>query len=308
VACAVATSDAATAFAFLEASLAKFDKNEHDARALLHVALAEVRLRQHQPKEAKALLGAAKTLLDGIQVTPGTADGAADSAVPAAYYRALAALHKSRGDAFEFYAATLQFLAHEPTESIAPAAQLELATDMALAALSGDKVYNFGELLNHPIFATIKANWLGQLLAAVNVGDIAAYERIVVAHQADIARHAALAAASQSLREKVSILALMTLALGRSARDRTLSFADIAAATRLATNEVELLLMKALALALIRGTIDQVDETVSISWVQPRVLDAKQLDVVAARLQDWSQLVTTQLTALKQQMPNGLVQ
>jgi 26S proteasome regulatory subunit N9 len=154
------------AFAFLEASLAKFDKNEHDARALLHVALAEVRLRQHQPKEAKALLGAAKTLLDGIQVTPGTADGAADSAVPAAYYRALAALHKSRGDAFEFYAATLQFLAHEPTESIAPAAQLELATDMALAALSGDKVYNFGELLNHPIFATIKANWLGQLLAA----------------------------------------------------------------------------------------------------------------------------------------------
>jgi hypothetical protein len=38
------------------------------------------------------------------------------------------------------------------------------------------------------------------------------------------------------------------------------------------------------------------------------VLDAKQLDVVAARLQDWAALVTTQLTALKQQMPNGLIQ
>jgi 26S proteasome regulatory subunit N9 len=307
-ACAVATTDAEVAATFLDAVLGKFDKSEHAARALIHVALAEVRLRQSQPKEAKSLLAQAKALLDNIQVTPGTADGAADSAVPAAYYRALAALHKSRSDAFEFYAAALQYLAHEPVDSIPPATQVELATDMALAALAGDKVYNFGELLNHPIFATIKSNWLGQLLAAVNVGDIATYERIVVANQADIARHPALAAASQTLREKVSILALMTLALGRSARDRTLSFADIAAATRLAANEVELLLMKALALALIRGTIDQVDETVSISWVQPRVLDAKQLDVVAARLQDWSQLVTTQLAALKQQMPNGLVQ
>jgi 26S proteasome regulatory subunit N9 len=304
-----ASPDHGVGTALLDALLLKFDKSELAARALVHVALAELQLRPHGDlKQCKALLELAKVGIDAVQVAPGSADGAADSLVPAAYYGTLFALHKRRHDSLAFYDAAVKFLAHQPLDALAPSAQLALATDMALAALSGDKIYNFGDLLNHPVFAAIKQSWLGQLLSAVNVGDIATYERILAAHSADVAAQPALAASAQTLREKVSILALMTLALGGSARDRTLTFAEIATATHLPLNEVELLLMKALALELIRGTIDQVDETVTITWVQPRVLDAKQLDVVAARLQDWAALVTTQLTALKQQMPNGLIQ
>ena len=47
--------------------------------------------------------------------------------------------------------------------------------------------------------------------------------------------------------------------------------------TRLALDDVEHLLMKALALKLIRGEIDQVDSIARISWVQPRVLSREQV-------------------------------
>ena len=42
-------------------------------------------------------------------------------------------------------------------------------------------------------------------------------------------------------------------------------------------DDVEHLLMKALALKLIRGEIDQVDSIARISWVQPRVLSREQV-------------------------------
>lgn len=66
-------------------------------------------------------------------------------------------------------------------------------------------------------------------------------------------------------------------------------FQLIAQETRLPINEVEYLVMKALALELIRGTIDQVDELVRITWMQGRVLDRKGIEGMKERLEGWSQ-------------------
>ena len=41
--------------------------------------------------------------------------------------------------------------------------------------------------------------------------------------------------------------------------------------------QVELLVMKALSLGLVKGSIDQVDAKVHMTWVQPRVLDRDQV-------------------------------
>ena len=41
--------------------------------------------------------------------------------------------------------------------------------------------------------------------------------------------------------------------------------------------KVELLVMKALSLKLVKGTIDQVEQFVQMNWVQPRVLDKEQV-------------------------------
>ena len=65
----------------------------------------------------------------------------------------------------------------------------------------------------------------------------------------------------------------------RPANNRQLSFAEIARETRLPINEVELLVMKALAQGLVKGAIDQVSSSVHMTWVQPRVLDTSQVHI-----------------------------
>ena len=70
----------------------------------------------------------------------------------------------------------------------------------------------------------------------------------------------------------------------RPALSRCVTFAEVAAETRLPEEEVELLVMKALAQNLVRGHIDQVDRTVNLVWVQPRVLDKNQVRSAPASL------------------------
>ncbi|KAF9007151.1 hypothetical protein BDQ17DRAFT_261810 [Cyathus striatus] len=40
-------------------------------------------------------------------------------------------------------------------------------------------------------------------------------------------------------------------------------------------------------LKLIRGSLDQVDQKASITWVQPRVLSREQIGGIASRLEEW---------------------
>ena len=51
------------------------------------------------------------------------------------------------------------------------------------------------------------------------------------------------------------------------------------------------MLMKALSLGLIRGTIDQVAEVARISWVQPKVLDKRQIENMRRNLTEWDNSV-----------------
>ena len=42
-------------------------------------------------------------------------------------------------------------------------------------------------------------------------------------------------------------------------------------------HQVELLVMKALSLGLVKGHIDEVEQRIHMTWVQPRVLDLEQV-------------------------------
>lgn len=45
-------------------------------------------------------------------------------------------------------------------------------------------------------------------------------------------------------------------------------------------DQVELLVMKALSLGLVRGSIDEIEQKCHMTWVQPRVLDRKQVIII----------------------------
>jgi 26S proteasome regulatory subunit N9 len=59
--------------------------------------------------------------------------------------------------------------------------------------------------------------------------------------------------------------------------------------------------MKALSIQLLRGSIDQVDQLVVVTWVQPRVLDKSQIDGMRRKLEDWNNQVKKISTFVGQQ-------
>ena len=48
-----------------------------------------------------------------------------------------------------------------------------------------------------------------------------------------------------------------------------------------------MLVMKAMSLELVRGSIDEVDKTVQINWIMPRYLSMDHLQVLVNRMDDW---------------------
>lgn len=71
--------------------------------------------------------------------------------------------------------------------------------------------------------------------------------------------------------------------------------------------KVELLVMKALSLKLVKGVIDEVDQKVQFVWVQPRVLDIKQVSGLKDRLATWGATVNKTLIMLEGETPELFV-
>merc|ERR1712137_191099 len=157
-------------------------------------------------------------------------------------------------------------------DSLPVADQISIAYDLGIAALVGDTVFNFTELLMHPVFTAMEQSehaWLVATVRAFNQGDIDKYQQIIQENKEKFAQLNIFVRKETFLVEKITILALMSFIFKLSSDKRTLTFKQVASVTRLPENQVEFLLMRALSLQLIKGVIDQVDKTVAISWVQP---------------------------------------
>ncbi|KAH7833936.1 hypothetical protein Vadar_011245 [Vaccinium darrowii] len=90
----------------------------------------------------------------------------------------------------------------------------------------------------------------------------------------------------------------------RPSEDRTIPLSVIAERTKLTVEDVEYLLMKSLSVHLIEGIIDQVEGTVHVSWVQPRVLGISQIKSLRDRLDNWVDKVHTALLSVEAETPD----
>ena len=254
------------------------NEDSQDALVFAVVAVARVKLEIGDLDGARKDLDKAEGILDNFDSIENT--------VNAAFYNANADYYQAKMDFASYYRNALLYLACIDLYSLSPAERRSRAYDLSIAALVSTSIYNFGELLLHPILDALTAqedNWLRELLFAFNRGDLAAYD-VLSGH---ISSNPLLSKHSNQLRQKIYLAALTEAVFRRPPHDRAMTFDTIAAETKVKPDEIEHLIMKALSLGLLRGTIDQVDEVAHINWVQPKVLDMKQIDNMRQRLKDW---------------------
>ncbi|XP_077234908.1 26S proteasome non-ATPase regulatory subunit 13 homolog A-like [Tasmannia lanceolata] len=296
-------SEKEAAISYLEGVIEKFcaTREMRIEESILYVKMqiAAFKLELGDQQECKKLLEDGKTTLDSMTDI--------DSSVYASYHWISSQYHKSLQEFAEFYKSALLYLAYTTWVSLSETFKLDLAFDLSLSALLGDNIYNFGELLAHPIIKSLlgtKVEWLYYILQAFNAGDLVRYQELCCIHKAALSMQPALVSNEKKLLEKINILCLMEIIFSRPSEDRTIPLNFIAERTRLSVEDVECLLMKSLSVHLIEGIIDQVDGTVHVSWVQPRVLGIPQIKSLHSRLDRWLERVHTSLLSVEAEIPD----
>lgn len=269
---------------FLEGIAKKVDQpNSQDAFVHASVAVARVKLDLEDLDGARKDLDSAERILDSFD--------SVETIIHAAFYDANATFYQRKMDFAAYYRNALLYLACIDINSLTATERQRRAHHLSIAALLSNSIYNFGELLLHPILDALKESkqnaWLRELLFAFNRGDLAAFDALY----GNITATKLLNEHADHLRLKIYLASLTEAIFRRPPHDRAMTFGDIASETKVRPEEIEHLIMKALSLGLLRGTIDQVDEVAHISWVQPKVLDMKQIENMRQRLLDWDSSV-----------------
>jgi len=91
------------------------------------------------------------------------------------------------------------------------------------------------------------------------------------------------------LEQKVRIIAFLEMIFESGKDERSMKFDRIAEVCSIEQCDVELLIMKAMSLELIKGTIDEVEQVVHVDWIRPRYLNKGHLQIMVAKMNDWQQ-------------------
>jgi 26S proteasome regulatory subunit N9 len=275
------------------------DDKTREAFILSCMETAQFRLLNQETDSVKEAIDTCRAYLDNLPN--------AEPTIYSSFYRITADYHKSRAEFTKYYQNCFLYLSCINVELLTKAEATSRAHDLAISALLGEELYNFGELLMHPILQYLKdgdMDWLYQLIFTFNAGDISKFEASTphFSSQPLLQSHAAF------LRQKICLMALVEHIFQRRIDDRLVPFADIAAETRIPGAEVEHLVMKALSLGLIRGNIDEVDQVVKVEWIQPRYLDMNQLIKTKGKLLHWQTKVQKMSKLLNNLTPEILNQ
>lgn len=285
---------------FLEGVVVKLEEMKL-ARSPEPILFIKMHIAQHHLEsgsvsDTKKLVEEGKKSLDEISD--------ADPSVSAAVYYVSSLYFKVISDYAEFYKSSLMYLSFIVSDSLQADFKLRLAVDVSLAALLGEQIYSFGQLLQHPIVNVLvgpEYGWLHELLQAFNNGDMHTYDTLCVKYATQLNGQPALVEHERRLREKITIMCLMDMISSLPAEQRRIALTDIAVRTKLEADGVEFLLMKALSLHLIEGIIDQVEGYVQVSWVQPRILTKPQIQGLKERLDVWISKVASISDTLEQE-------
>lgn len=239
-------------------------------------------------------LPAAQDILDTLSPYFGANASQAfeSSKVNAAFYLASCDLYKITHNYNQFYRSGLLYLSAIDND-LPPASRVSLCFELCIAALLGNKIYNFGELVLHEIMSSISDPqceyfWLFSLIQYLNSGNLQEFRNWMVKA---VAQSPLLAHHERFLYQKITLTALLELVSTQAMASRQLTFAQILEFTGVPLDDVEQLVIKGFSLGLIQGSINQIEETVSVTWLQPRILNLDQVNVLYTHLQKWDKQV-----------------
>lgn len=214
------------------------------------------------------------------------------SKINAAFYLTKCQYHKIHENYNLFYTNGLLYLSSIDSPMSSDEKVL-FCYDLCIAALLGSKIYNFGELILHDILNSISDSnsqyfWLYNLIQYLNAGDLAKFnEWLAVAFE----KSPQLAHHKLFLHQKIVIMSLLELISLKLTTKKRLLFAEISKVTGTAEDEVEHLIIKCFSLNLIKGHINQIDQMLVVTWLQPRILNLDQVKSLYDHLVEWDNKV-----------------
>jgi len=189
-------------------------------------------------KIALSKLSECKAALDEGKKQIDESGGILDAFTYSQYFLPALEFHRAKDNPAEFFSNSILYLTYTPLSSLAPAQQVALAADLGRAALIGKNIYNFGELLQHPVLAVLRGTpheWIGHVLVAFNGGDISRFQELCKQEgKQDVLRENL-----QFLNEKLRIMTFMELVFRKPATERTITFKEVSNACQVKESEVE---------------------------------------------------------------------
>ncbi|XP_053490809.1 26S proteasome non-ATPase regulatory subunit 13-like isoform X2 [Ictalurus furcatus] len=285
-------TDPNDAITFLEKTKEKV-KSSDEAVILCKTAIGCLKLEINDLATTKKLIEEVEEMLNNL---PGV------TSVHGRFYDLSSKYYRFVGNHALYYKDALRYLGCIDIKDLSETEKQERAFTLGLAGLLGEGVYNFGELLMHPVLESLRntdKQWLIETLCGFNSGNVIKFKSLKSAwgQQPDLAAH------EVKLMQKIQLLCVMEMTFTRPTNNRQLSFQEIAQRAQI---PVEPLMMKALSVGLIKGSIDEVDQTVQMTWVQPRVLDLHQIKGMNERLDLWCKDVKNMAVLVEQRAQDVL--
>ena len=288
----------------LERHASQISKSK-DATVLGKVLTGEIYL-----KKIKSL-AEARTVIDSVSVALEDPIYAlsVNGSVRGSFHLVASELYLTLGNDLEFYRNLVKFLIYTPIAEISAETLARTTKQAAVIALVHPEINDFGELLSLPAFSGSSA-WIFDFLRSIHFGDFEAFERAVRTHTEELHQESdLLAKIDTSLRRKLTMIALAELAgFQTNEKNRRLSFDQISAHCRVPVSEVEELVMTAMGTGgLVEGVIDEVESSVVITAVKPRILDVDRLLILKTRIESWADRADELVQKLTEITPELLV-
>lgn len=265
--------DKKEAITFLEGMVPKV-KNNHQAWTLCKVLQGQLYLDYLKDLESTS------KIIDEVEETLEDVDGV--TPVHVRYYKLASDYYRICGPLANYFRAGLRYVGSaNGGKDLPTSVQHSMAVSLALAGAYAPDVFDLGELAIHPIMKNLEGTkdfWALELVRSVADGDSAVYYSVREHVPENILN-------DKIALEKISLLFIVKLA--HFMDTRVITFDHIRRWTSSHHDRIELLIMKAMAKKLIKGSIDQVNQTVRITWAKPRVMSEIEMDDMNDRLDEW---------------------